>query len=159
MARLQDGPTIFSSSLGRFRPRQPADAPKRIVLRSVPEDDLEAKIEDLRDRFPEQCKAITPPVGDIYDYFDGYDQELQGAMFLRAVLEEICGRNLRQKQDILNFTQQWTQLNSTNIPRILSLGLDSAFTADDKEVYGEEFLQDALEELQLQKIKHDNAGQ
>ncbi|KAL8833304.1 MAG: hypothetical protein Q9176_008036 [Flavoplaca citrina] len=159
MATLQDGRAIFSSSLGRFRSKQPSDAPKRIVLRSFPEEDREAIIEDLRVRFPNQCKAITSPVGDIYDYFDGYDQWLQGGMFLRAVLEEICGRNLRQKQDIFDFTQQWTHLNSTNIPWILSLDLDSAFTADDKEVYGQEFLQEALEELQLQKTKHDYAGQ
>ncbi|KAL9036588.1 MAG: hypothetical protein Q9180_004219, partial [Flavoplaca navasiana] len=159
MATLQGGPAIFSSSLGRFRSKQPSDAPKRIVLRSFPEEDRDAIIEDLRARFPNQCKAITPPVGDIYDYFDGYDQWLQGGMFLRAVLEEICGRNLRQKQDIFDFTQQWTHLNSTNIPWVLSLDLDSAFTADDKEVYGEEFLQEALEELRLQKTKHDYAGQ
>ncbi|KAL8993087.1 MAG: hypothetical protein Q9169_006611 [Polycauliona sp. 2 TL-2023] len=156
MASLQDGPAIFSTNLGRFQPREPAAFPLRIVLRSVPEDDLESKIAELRAKFPDQCRSITSPVANLYDYFDRYDQELHGAMFLRAVLEEIFGRNLLQKSAVFAFTQQWLRLNSTNFHNILSLGLDSAFTADDREYYGDEFLQDALGDLQLQKIKHDN---
>lgn len=159
MAALQNGGAKFSNNLGRSGLHQPFALPERIVLRSVPEDDMESKITDLYTKFPDECKAITSPVANLYDYFDHYDQELHGAMFLRAVLEEICGRNLMRNQAILNFTQQWTRLNSTNVPYIFSLGLDTAFTADDIEHYGKDFLQDALRELQLLKLDHDEAGQ
>ncbi|KAL8671130.1 MAG: hypothetical protein Q9168_004363 [Polycauliona sp. 1 TL-2023] len=156
MAALQNGPAIFSTDLGRFALRDRTFMPGRIVLRSVPEDDRESKIAELRAKFPDQCRAITSPVASLYDYFDHYDQELHGAMFLRAVLEEICGRNLMRKQDIFEFTQEWLRKNQTNFPYLLSYGLDNAFTADDREHYGQDFLQDALGDLQLQKIKHDN---
>ena len=157
MAGLHNGPAIFSTNLGRFAPRQPAVLPGRIILRSVPEEDMESKITELRTQYPNQCKEINTPVANLYDYFDQYDQELHGAMFLRAVLEEICGRNLMRRQLILDFTRQWTHLNSTAFQYILGLGLD-AFTAEDMETFGAEFLHDALEELQLQKISHDDAG-
>ncbi|KAL8859846.1 MAG: hypothetical protein Q9178_003679 [Gyalolechia marmorata] len=157
MAGLHNGPAIFSTNLGRFAPRRPAVLPGRIILRSVPEEDMESKITELRTKYPNQCKEINTPVANLYDYFDHYDQELHGAMFLRAVLEEICGRNLMRRQLILDFTRQWTHLNSTAFQYILGLGLD-AFTADDLETFGAEFLHDALEELQLQKISHDDAA-
>ncbi|KAL8908095.1 MAG: hypothetical protein Q9171_005589 [Xanthocarpia ochracea] len=156
MAGLHNGPAIFSTNLGRFAPRQPAVLPGRIILRSVPEEDMESKITELRTKYPNQCKEINTSVANLYDYFDHYDQELHGAMFLRAVLEEICGRNLMRRQLILDFTRQWTHLNSTAFQYILGLGLD-AFTADDLDTFGAEFLHDALEELQLQKISHDDA--
>lgn len=159
MAALQNGGAKFSNNLGRLSPCEPSALPKRIILRSVPEDDMESKIAELRTKFPDECKAITSPVANLYDYFDHYDQELHGAMFLRAVLEEICGRNLMRNQAIFDFTQDWMRVNSTNVQCILGLGLDSAFTADDIEVYGKDFLQDALRELQLLKLNHDEAGQ
>ncbi|KAL8790619.1 MAG: hypothetical protein Q9213_000466 [Squamulea squamosa] len=156
MAVLYNGAAIFSTDLGRFAPRQPAVLPGRIILRSVPEEDMESKISDLEAKFPDQCKTLTSPIANLYDYFDQYDQELHGAVFLRAVLEEICVRNLVRKQGILDFTFQWIELNPIAFPHILSLGLD-AFTVDDVETFGEDFLQDALSDLQLRKLRHDDA--
>ncbi|KAL8732407.1 MAG: hypothetical protein Q9166_002807 [cf. Caloplaca sp. 2 TL-2023] len=158
MAGSHNGPAIFSTNLGRLAPRRPAVLPARIILRSVPEEDMESKIIELCAKYPEQCKAIVLPVTNLYDYFDLYDQELHGAEFLRAVLGEICGRNVMRKQDILGFTHQWARLNPVAFQYVLGLGLD-AFTADDVETFGKDFLQDALGELQLQKIKHDDASQ
>ncbi|KAL8773468.1 MAG: hypothetical protein Q9209_001572 [Squamulea sp. 1 TL-2023] len=156
MAVLYNGAAIFSTNLGRFAPRQPTALPGRIILRSVPEEDMESKITELQAKFPDQCKTLNSPITNLYDYFDQYDQELHGTVFLGAVLEEICVRNLVRKQSILNFTRQWIQLNPIAFPYILSLGLD-AFTTDDKETFGKDFLQDALSDLQLQKLRHDDA--
>ncbi|KAL8657242.1 MAG: hypothetical protein Q9226_002118 [Calogaya cf. arnoldii] len=159
MATLQKGDAIFSTNLGRFSPREPSALPRRIILRSVPEDDMESKIAELRANFPDQCKAITSPVTNLYDYFDHYDQQFHGEMFLGTVLAEIYNRNLMRKQDILNFTQEWIHLNHTNLPYIFGRSLDTAFTPDDVEKHGKEFLQDVLEDLQQRKIENDHVDQ
>lgn len=156
MAGPSHGAAIFSTNLGWYAPRQPGVLPARIILRSDPDEDMEATIADLRTKYPDQCKAIQPPVANLYDYFDAYDQELHGAVFLRAVLEEISGRNLMRRERIINYTQHWYHLNPLAFQHVVGLGLN-AFTSDDMETFGEEFLQDALGELQLQKIKHDDA--
>ncbi|KAL8679684.1 MAG: hypothetical protein Q9186_004046 [Xanthomendoza sp. 1 TL-2023] len=156
MAGPNNGAAIFSTELGRYAPRKPASLPARIILRSCPDEDMEAKITELQAKFTDQCKALKSPIANLYDYFDNYDQDLHGSMFLRAVLEEICGRNLMRRQSIVNYTQQWSQLNPMAFHHVLGLGLD-AFTADDMEAFGEEFLRDALGELQLQKLKYDDA--
>ncbi|KAL8808537.1 MAG: hypothetical protein Q9182_000088 [Xanthomendoza sp. 2 TL-2023] len=157
MAGPNSGAAIFSTQLGRYAPRLPTSLPSRIILRSCPDEDMEAKITELQANFPDQCKALKSPIANLYDYFDNYDQDLHGSMFLGAVLEEICGRNLMRRQSIINFTQQWSQLNPLAFQHVLDLGLD-AFTADDMEAFGEDFLKDALGELHLQKLKYDDAG-
>ncbi|KAL8848929.1 MAG: hypothetical protein Q9221_006087 [Calogaya cf. arnoldii] len=156
MATLQKGDAIFSNNLGRFSPRELSALPRRIILRSSPEDDMESMIAELRANFPDQCKAITSPVANLYDYFDHYDQQFHGGIFLGTVLAEICHRNLMRKQAILNFTQEWIHLNHTNLPYILGRSLDTAFTPEDVEKHGKEFLQDVLEDLQQQQIENDH---
>ncbi|KAI4146053.1 MAG: hypothetical protein L6R39_003606 [Caloplaca ligustica] len=157
MAGPMMGEAIFSTNLGQFPRRDADDMPTRIILRSVPEDDLEAKIVELRAKYPEQCKAIDSPVIDIYKYFDHYDQQLHGAGFLHAVLSQICHRNLIRTQAILDYVQAWSQLNPAAFRCIHQYGLN-AFTEDDVEEYGPEFLQEVLEELQRRKATYDEAS-
>lgn len=131
--------------------------PPRIVLRSVPEDDEEAKITELQAKYPAQCKAIKAPATRLYDYFDYYDQQLHGADFLRHVIDTICVRNLARRKAVLDYAQDWAQMNPMAFEFVLAYGLN-AFAEDDVAEYGEEFLQEALEELQLRRTQQHDAG-
>ncbi|KAL8962345.1 MAG: hypothetical protein Q9193_001238 [Seirophora villosa] len=150
------GEAIFSTGLGRYPPRAPGVLPGRIILRSVPEDDMEAMIDSLQAKYPAQCSAIDSAVTDLVSlskYFDDYDQQLHGARFLQVVLTQISQRNEIRRTMISDYVQQWISLNQAAFRFIDSYGLN-AFTDDDVEVYGKEFLMDVLAELQLRKAGH-----
>lgn len=132
--------------------------PPRIILRSVPEDDMEAMIEELQTKYPAQCKAMQAPITNIHEYFDNYDQHLHGQMFLHTVLMEIYFRNVIRRRAILDYTEAWSRLNPAAFECIYEYELN-AFTEDDVEEYGEDFLQEVLQELQLRKSKREEAGQ
>ena len=132
--------------------------PPRIVLRSDPDEDMEAKIAELQTRYPAQCKAIQMPVDNIHTYFDTYDQHLHGHMFLHAVLHEIYVRNTIRREPILDYTERWLQLNPTAFDYIHQYELN-AFTEDDLQEYGADFLKEVLQELQLRRTKQLDAGQ
>ncbi|KAL8939599.1 MAG: hypothetical protein Q9211_002669 [Gyalolechia sp. 1 TL-2023] len=157
MADSNIGDAIFSTDLGRWAPRDPALMPPRIILRSDPTEDMEVKIAELQARYPSQCKAMKAPITNIHDYFDTYDQQLHGQMFLHTVLMEICLQNTLRKNAILDYSEAWTRLNSAAFECIDKFELD-AFTDDDLEEYGEDFLRDVLQLLQLRKTKQDEAA-
>ncbi|KAL9602021.1 MAG: hypothetical protein Q9219_002129 [cf. Caloplaca sp. 3 TL-2023] len=158
MAGPYMGDAIFSTELGRFPPREAGVMPPRIILRSVPEEDMEAMVEDLRTKFPVQCASMQAPITNVHDYFDIYDQQLHGQMFLHAVLTEICFRNLRRRKAVLHYAETWIHLNSAAFDQIHQYGLD-AFTEDDVKEYGDSFLQEVLQDLQLRKPKQNGTGQ
>ncbi|KAL9059306.1 MAG: hypothetical protein Q9206_001552 [Seirophora lacunosa] len=150
------GEAIFSTGLGRYPPRAPGVLPGRIILRSVPEDDMEAMIDSLQAKYPAQCSAINSAVTDLVSlskYFDDYDQQLHGARFLQVVLTQISQRNEIRRTMISDYIQQWISLNQAAFRFIDNYGLN-AFTDDDVEVYGKEFLMDVLAELQLRRAGH-----
>ncbi|KAI4092871.1 MAG: hypothetical protein LQ344_003236 [Seirophora lacunosa] len=150
------GEAIFSTGLGRYPPRAPGVLPGRIILRSVPEDDMEAMIDSLQAKYPAQCSAINSAVTDLVSlskYFDDYDQQLHGARFLQVVLTQISQRNEIRRTMISDYVQQWISLNQAAFRFIDNYGLN-AFTDDDVEVYGKEFLMDVLAELQLRRAGH-----
>ncbi|KAL8723122.1 MAG: hypothetical protein Q9225_000525 [Loekoesia sp. 1 TL-2023] len=156
MAGPNTGDAIFSTHLGRFAPREAHLMPPRIILRSVPEDDMEAMIAELQAQYPAQCKAIQAPITNIHEYFDNYDQHLHGQMFLHTVLMEIYFRNVTRRKAILDYTETWLRLNPAAFECIYEYELN-AFTEDDVEEYGEDFLQEVLQELQLRKSKQEEA--
>ncbi|KAL8908529.1 MAG: hypothetical protein Q9207_000739 [Kuettlingeria erythrocarpa] len=147
--KMDDGDAIFSTHLGRFRSRG-VELPARIVLRSSPEDDMEAKIADLQAKFPAQCKAIDSPIANLYKYFDAYDQQLHGERFLHAVLTQIFERNVIRGHAIQEYASVWHNLNPTALPWIDDYGMNS-FTEDDVAEYGKDFLEEVLQCLQRQK--------
>ncbi|KAL8939197.1 MAG: hypothetical protein Q9216_003491 [Gyalolechia sp. 2 TL-2023] len=157
MAASNVGDAIFSTDLGRWPPRDPAMMPPRIILRSDPTEDMEAKIAELQAKYPSHCKAMKAPITNIHDYFDPYDQQLHGQMFLHAVLMEICLHNTMRTNAVLDYSETWARLNPEAFECIHQFELD-AFTDDDMEEYGEDFLRDALQMLQLRKTKQDEAA-
>ncbi|KAL8835859.1 MAG: hypothetical protein Q9170_003153 [Blastenia crenularia] len=157
MADSNTGEAIFSTELGRFAPRGPKLLPSRIILRTSPDEDMDAMITDLRAKYPAQCKAMPAPnVVDLHGYFDSYDQQLHGALFLRAVLIEIYLRNGTWMKAVLDYAEAWVDLNPTAFEYIIQYELN-AFSEDDVKEYGEEFLQDALRQLLLRKSKQEAA--
>ncbi|KAL9018445.1 MAG: hypothetical protein Q9185_004222 [Variospora sp. 1 TL-2023] len=159
MAAPSPGEAIFSTGLGQYPPRAPGVLPGRIVLRSVPEDDMEAMIASLQAKYPAQCTAIDSAVTDLVSlskYFDDYDQQLHGARFLQVVLTQIYQRTQIRRREISAYVQQWINLNQAAFRYIDNYGLN-AFTDDDVEAYGKDFLTDVLAELQLQRAEHVKA--
>lgn len=158
MAGLSAGDAIFSTHLGQFPPRGAGVLPARIILRSSPEIDMEAEIAELQAEYPSQCKAIDSPITNVYKYFDDYDQELHGERFLHTVLTQIFERNVLRRQRVLEYAQAWMALNPAASQHIHEYKLN-AFTDDDVEEYGEDFLREVLEVLQVAKAVQDNASQ
>ncbi|KAL8755535.1 MAG: hypothetical protein Q9184_004777, partial [Pyrenodesmia sp. 2 TL-2023] len=144
-----EGDAIFSTHLHRFQSRG-VELPARIILRSSPEDDMEATIADLQAKYPAECKAINAPITNLYKYFDAYDQQLHGERFLHTVLTQIFERNVIRGHAIQEYARVWHTLNPTAFPWINDNGFN-AFTDDDVEVYGKDFLEEVLQLLQQQK--------
>ncbi|KAL8716158.1 MAG: hypothetical protein Q9220_000063 [cf. Caloplaca sp. 1 TL-2023] len=154
MASNDSHAAIFSTKGACCPPRGEQSIPARIVLRSVPEEDMESLIEQLWAKFPEQCRSLTLPLGDIHQYFDFYDQQQQGSMFLTAVLSEICQRNLVRRQRVIEYTQEWLRINQ---PAFQNLHIcEFPFSEDDVEVHGVDFLDEVLVGLRLQRTHIDS---
>lgn len=108
-------------------------------------------IADLRRKYPQQCKAISAPVTNIYQYFDHYDVMLKGQGFLYAVLAEIALSNAIRATNVQHFAEQW---RSTHLERFLSIGPETQdiFEDEDKKLHKEDFLKDALVRLQCLRV-------
>ena len=89
---LPTGPAIFSTHLGT-RPPRPMQPSGRTIVRSDFEADQKAMAANLQMRYPIQCKAISTPIEDISQYFDGWDIVNQGYTFLVNVLGLIARSN------------------------------------------------------------------
>jgi hypothetical protein len=139
------GPAIFSTHLGRYATRDTLSP--SIMLRSNPDDDQDDMVARLQSMFPQQCKAITAPITNIYDYFDLYDAHRHGSCFLESVLGTIAAHNFRRAQMVQNFVGHWRQDNPRLYETILSRTLDVFSDADVKH-YGCEFLGEAFSLLQ-----------
>ncbi|KAL9610663.1 MAG: hypothetical protein Q9167_004643 [Letrouitia subvulpina] len=152
------GDAIFSTHLGRFPPRPAGPNRTRcIILRSNPEDDRDNMIASLEAKFPAQCRQISSPIRNLCHYFDEYDLQLHGSGFIYSVLEHIALKNVCRWRDIFTYVDEWCSLNPTQLPFVGSLQMDS-FTEEDHQVYGQEFLSDALWELLRRKMKFDFDG-
>lgn len=158
MAAPRTGNAIFSTDLGRYPVRGISDLPPRIILRSDPEEDVDVMIAELTEKYPAECKLIKPNTINLHEYFDAYDQQIHGALFLQFVLDEICRRNYKRRHAVLDYASDWVRLNPMAFEHMWGYGLE-AFTADDLTAFGEDFLEEALEELRVRRIKHDDARQ
>ncbi|KAL9580624.1 MAG: hypothetical protein Q9212_004389 [Teloschistes hypoglaucus] len=158
MAALRTGNAIFSTDLGRYPVRGIGDLPSRIILRSDPEEDVEAMIAQFTTKYPAECKLIKSGVINLHEYFDAYDQQLHGALFLQFVLDEICRRNHRRQQAVIDYASDWVRLNPMAFEQMWEYGLE-AFLEDDLSQFGQDFLEEALEELRFRRSKHDETRQ
>ena len=152
------GDAIFSTNKGRLPPRELRMIPPRIILRSSPDEDMESMVTELQAKFPMECKEIVAPPANLGDYFDAYDQELHGALFLSSVLKAISFRNQSRRASVCNVAHEWLQLNPMAFGQMLAYELD-AFTEDDIEEFGAEFMQEVLDVLQGWKLDQNEGGQ
>ena len=108
-------------------------------------------IADLWGKYPLQCKAISSPVTNIYQYFDHYDVMLKGQGFLYAVLVEIALSNAIRTTKVQLFAEHW---RSTYLERFLSISPEKQdiFTDEEKELHKEDFLKDAFAQLQCLRV-------
>lgn len=111
------------------------------MLRSNPNDDQDDMVAKLQSMFPLQCKAITAPITNIYDYFDFYDAHRHGSLFLESVLATIAAHNFKRAQMVQNFVENWRQDNPRLYNSILSR--TEVFSDADVKYYGSEFLGEA----------------
>ncbi|KAL9588769.1 MAG: hypothetical protein Q9203_002423 [Teloschistes exilis] len=158
MAALRTGNAIFSTDLGRYPVRGIGDLPSRIVLRSDPEEDVEAMVAHFTTKYPAECKLIKSGVINLHEYFDAYDQQLHGALFLQFVLDEVWRRNHRRQQAVLDYASDWFRLNPMAFEQMWEYGLE-AFTEDDLNEFGQDFLEEVLDELRVRRAKHDETRQ
>lgn len=108
-------------------------------------------IADLWAKYPQQCKAISAPVTNIYQYFDHYDVMLKGQGFLYAVLVEIALSNATRVTKVQQFAEQWRSTHPDQFLRINPETQD-AFTDQEKELHKEDFLKDAFAQLQCLRV-------
>lgn len=113
--------------------------------------DEQEMIADLREKYPQQCKAISAPVTNIYQYFDHYDVMLKGQGFLYAVLAEIALSNAIRATNVQHFAEQW---RCTHLERFLSIGPETQdiFEDEEKKLHKGDFLKDALVQLQCLRL-------
>ena len=146
------GMALFSTRNGKYAQRQAASS-MSIVIRSDPAEDRDTMTTRLFDEFPEICKAMTtfttPQVGD---YFDGYDQELHGYEFLKAVLLHIIGINARRARDIQDYVRRWLATNTEAFAMLLAEHTqEHLFTEEDNQEYEKGFLGEAA--VQIKRLK------
>lgn len=146
MDPTHQGDAIFSTHLGRFPPR--TELPSSIVLRSSPEDDHESMVATLRRQFPQQCRAITAPIVNIYQWFDPYDAHRHGSAFLHSVLVAIAFQNTTRAKQVQEFADHWRIAHPTHFDTIASQSLE-VFTDMEIEEYGYDFLADTFLQLTL----------
>lgn len=140
---------IFSTRNGTYAPRQAA-AGMSIVIRSDPAEDRDTMTAKLQAEFPAVCKAITTPTPRVGDYFDGYDQELHGFEFLRAVLLHIVTINTDHARRAQDYVGRWIATNSEAFAMLTPEHmLEHLFTEEDINEYGKDFLGEATV-----RIKH-----
>ena len=100
-------------------------------------------VADLRIKFPEECKKITLPVHNIYEYFDHYDVNMQGSTFIVKVLDQIAEQNEVYRRNAEDFARHWMQSHNEGFPDI-DLDKEDVFSKEEKEQYNCDFLNDVL---------------
>ena len=148
------GMALFSTRRGKYPPRQ-AVPNMSIVLRSDPIEDRDTMARKLQAEFPEICNDIYV-IPDVGDFFDHYDQELQGIKFLHAVLAHIVSINAVRVED---YVANWMAAN-TEAFDLLSMehSLEHLFTEEDINEYGKKFLGMAMIQIKYRKDLAEKRG-
>ena len=146
--QIREGNAVFSTNLNQISKREAKPGETSIIIRSDPLEDVEAMVAILQQRYPQVCRNITAPVPNIYEYFDHYDVQLHGSGIIHLVLNKIAESNASRETRILSFMEYWKHQNSESF---LGLTQDTKelFTKEEHEQYGDDFLQEALEQLKI----------
>lgn len=156
MAYPYSGRAIFSTHNGQYARRQAVPG-MRVIIRSSAEKDRDTMRDRLRQKYPEFCKAITTPVTNVDEYFDGYDLEAHGIEFLRAVLESIGSVNAVHTMKVQDYAHRWRAANAATYLGIVSgHAVMDIFTKEDVEEYGHDFLTDTMVYIKHLKAQEDN---
>jgi len=110
----------------------------------------------LQAKFPSICRDITTFEhrldNFINDYFDDYDQQLQGSNFLRAVLLHIAQSNVDRAREVKDLVSCWM---ATNTEAFALLGpehrVEHVFTKEDIEEHEMGLLEETLTQIQDEK--------
>lgn len=146
------GMAIFSTRGGKDCQRQRTPG-MSLVIRSDPNDDRDTMAARLQAQFPAICKNITTfdhrTDNYVNDYFDDYDQHLQGTDFLRAVLLHIAQCNALRARKVQDLLSRW---KATNTEAFALLGpehsVEHVFTTEDIEQYEMGLLEETLMQIQ-----------
>ncbi|MCJ1393676.1 hypothetical protein MMC18_006552 [Xylographa bjoerkii] len=144
--QLHQGRAILSTNRGKYPPRRAQPRSTPVILRSDCEADLVSMIAELRVKFPQECKKITLPVNNIYEYFDHYDVNIQGSAFIVRLLDQIAKENEKNTKTAQDFATRWMGSHSEGFPDI-DLDNEDLFSTEEKEHYNYNFLKDVLELL------------
>ena len=141
--QIRDGRAILSTKLEKNAPREARPDEVPFIMRSDPEQDVEMMIGQLRREYPRECRQIKAPINNIYDYFDHYDVQLHGTGIIHAVLMGIANHNANRAQYVLTFAESWRRFC---VDQFLAITPDTQnlFHPEDVEIYGHDFLEDAL---------------
>jgi len=102
----------FSTDGGKHEPR-PASSPRDpVIVRSNFEKDVQDYCTRLRKEYPKACYSIFPQ-WDIRWYFDEYDFERQGGLFLYTVLMTLMEENGKR---VVTFCQEFAEKNRATFP-------------------------------------------
>ena len=156
LQNAQSGMAMFSTRNGKYVKRQMVPN-MSVVIRSDPVEDRDTMAARLLTEFLMACKDITTFNPKVGDYFDGYDQELHGFEFLRAVLIHIARINAVRAQATQEYIGRWMATNTEAFALLNETHrLEQVFTEEDINQYGKEFLNYAL---LLVKNLRDQANQ
>lgn len=93
------------------------------------------------------------------DYFDGYDQELQGFEFLRAVVMHIAAINENRAGRVLGYVEAWMASNQEAFAEVTpGHTLERLFKQEDIDKYGGDFMEDAAAQIKHRKIHALRSG-
>lgn len=151
-AYASSGMAIFSTRAGRHCQRRHIPG-MSLVIRSDPNDDRDTMAARLQSQFPAICRNIITfdhRDGDyVSDYFDDYDQQVQGTEFLRAVLVHIAQSNAMRAREVQDLLSRWM---ATNTEAFALLGpehlVEHVFTREDIEQYEMGLLEETLRQIQ-----------
>ena len=107
---------------------------------------MASMIAELRIEFPLECRKITKPINNIYEYFDHYDVNIQGSTFIFELLSMIAKQNEGDTNSAQQFATQWMENHSEGFPDI-DLEDEALFSIEEKEKNSSGFLKDVLELL------------
>ena len=152
------GMAVFSTRNGKYAQRQ-AQPSMNVIIRSDPLDDRDTMTAKLIADFPSICKAINTIPPRVDDYFDGYDQELHGFEFLRAVLLHIAATNAAYRRRVQDYVRRWVAANEEAFSFLTQEHtFKHLFTEKDINEYGKDFLGDAIAEIKRFKDSDERNG-
>lgn len=131
----------FSTNAGQKEARMASTPKDPVIVRSNFDRDVQAYCTQLRTEFPKACYTIFAG-WDIRWYFDEYDFERQGGLFLYTVLMTLMQENGKR---VVEFCSLWAEANRSKYPDWADPALTATqlFHEQDHEQYGPAFLENA----------------